>query len=138
MGQGRKPEFRSPFQTGPGKGVKPEAERGARLWSRRFWGGGCQWAPLERRDGVLKRHCLDGTYQGPLFMRCPCLPRDRCHHASLSLCINNYIKNIIVSVYQFSSVAQSCPTLCDPMNCSTPSLPVHHHLSEFTHTPSSQ
>ena len=28
---------------------------------------------------------------------------------------------------QFSSVAQSCPTLCDPMNCSTPGLPVHHH-----------
>ena len=35
---------------------------------------------------------------------------------------------------QFSSVAQSCPTLCDPMNCSTPGLPVHHHLSEFTQT----
>ena len=30
--------------------------------------------------------------------------------------------------YQFSSVAQSCPTLCDPMNCSTPGLPVHHQL----------
>ena len=28
---------------------------------------------------------------------------------------------------QFSSIAQSCPTLCDPMNCSTPGLPVHHH-----------
>ena len=35
---------------------------------------------------------------------------------------------------QFSSVAQSCPTLCDPMNCSTPGLPVHHHLPEFTQT----
>ena len=33
---------------------------------------------------------------------------------------------------QFSSVAQSCPTLCDPMNHSTPGLPVHHQLSEFT------
>ena len=32
----------------------------------------------------------------------------------------------------FSSVAQSCPTLCNPMNCSTPSLPVHHQLPEFT------
>ena len=39
----------------------------------------------------------------------------------------------------FSSVpvAQSCPTLCDPMNHSTPGIPVHHQLSEFTH-PSSQ
>ena len=35
---------------------------------------------------------------------------------------------------QFSSVAQSCQTLCDPMNCSTPGLPVHHHLPEFTQT----
>ena len=33
---------------------------------------------------------------------------------------------------QFSSVAQSCPTLYDPMNCSTPGLPVHHQLPEFT------
>ena len=35
---------------------------------------------------------------------------------------------------QFSSVAQSCPTLCDPMNYSTPGLPVHHQLPEFTQT----
>ena len=35
---------------------------------------------------------------------------------------------------QFSSVAQSCPTLCDPMNRSTPGLCVHHHLPEFTQT----
>ena len=35
---------------------------------------------------------------------------------------------------QFSSVAQSCPTLCDPMNHSTPGLPVHHQFPEFTQT----
>ena len=35
---------------------------------------------------------------------------------------------------QFSSVAQSCPTLCDPMNGSTPSFPVHHQLPEFIQT----
>ena len=34
----------------------------------------------------------------------------------------------------FISVAQSCPTLCDPMNCSTPGLPVHHQLPKFTQT----
>ena len=38
------------------------------------------------------------------------------------------------SSVQFSSVAQSCLTLCDPMNRSTPGLPVHHHLTEFTQT----
>ena len=35
---------------------------------------------------------------------------------------------------QFSSVAQSCLTLCDPMNCNTPGLPVYHQLPEFTQT----
>ena len=40
---------------------------------------------------------------------------------------------VLLSV-QFSSVCQSCPTLCDPMNCRTPGLPVHHQLPEFTQT----
>ena len=44
---------------------------------------------------------------------------------------NNIWKHLACSV-QFSSVAQSCPTLCDSMNCSTPGLPVHHQLPEFT------
>ena len=42
-----------------------------------------------------------------------------------------------IASFQFSSVqfrAQSCPTLCNPMNPSTPGLPVHHHLPEFTQT----
>ena len=39
-----------------------------------------------------------------------------------------------MDISQFSSVAQSCPTLCNPMNCSTPGLPVHHQLPEFTQT----
>ena len=42
----------------------------------------------------------------------------------------------IISSVQFSSVAQSCPTLCNPMNRSTPGLPVHHQLPEFTQTQS--
>ena len=37
-------------------------------------------------------------------------------------------------LFQLSSVAQLCLTLCDPMNLSTPSLPVHHQLPEFTQT----
>ena len=40
----------------------------------------------------------------------------------------------IYSSVQFTSVAQSCMTLCDPMNRSTPGLPVHHKLPEFTQT----
>ena len=38
------------------------------------------------------------------------------------------------SSVQFSSVAQSCPTLCNPIDCSTPGLPVHHQLPELTQT----
>ena len=41
---------------------------------------------------------------------------------------------IVQSSVQFSSVAQSCLTLCNPMNHSTPGLPVHHQLPEFTQT----
>ena len=39
-----------------------------------------------------------------------------------------------ISTFQFSSVAQSCLTLCDPMNRSMPGLPVHHQLPESTQT----
>ena len=52
----------------------------------------------------------------------------------------NMLSNLVITFLprsQFSSVssvAQSCPTLCDPMNCSTPGLPVHHQLPEFTQT----
>ena len=42
--------------------------------------------------------------------------------------------NDIQDVIQFSSVAHSCPTLCNPMDCSTSGLPVHHQLPEFTQT----
>ena len=39
-----------------------------------------------------------------------------------------------LDVIQLSSVTQSCPTLCNPMNHSMPGLPVHHQLLEFTQT----
>ena len=46
--------------------------------------------------------------------------------------VNIYASNIRSD--QISSVTQSCPTLCDPMNHSTRGLPVHHQLPEFTET----
>ena len=45
-----------------------------------------------------------------------------------------FCNSVQFSSVQFSSVAQSCPTLCDSMNCSTPGLPVHNQLPEFTQT----
>ena len=47
---------------------------------------------------------------------------------------NNHKKYCLTSFSQFSSIAQLCPTLCDPMNRSTPGLPVHHQLPELTQT----
>ena len=67
-----------------------------------------------------------------------------CHHrkicytffleiASASQC-SNIASNIILPLFPFSSVVWSCPALCDPMNCSTPGIPIHHQLWEFTQT----
>ena len=50
----------------------------------------------------------------------------------MDTCTNLYVKGYCR--VQFSSVTQSCPTLCDPMNRSTPGLPVHLQLPEFTQT----
>ena len=55
------------------------------------------------------------------------LHKNKCHH--LSMCPESS-----ASLIHFRSVAQSCLTLCNPMDCSTPGLPVHHQLPEFTHT----
>ena len=51
-----------------------------------------------------------------------------------SACHNQYFKIAYSFTIQFSSVAQSCSTLCDPMDGSTPGLPVHHQLPESTQT----
>ena len=95
-------------------------------------------------------HCLAGcqVFHGALPSR---LHSTKCVESS-RLCIQrwgrgrvcvgetfhfSYSMNIIrppQSSVQFSSVAQSCLTLCDPMNHSTPGLPVHHQLPEFTQT----
>ena len=55
-----------------------------------------------------------------------------CHKSVLHICVS--IPALQIDSVQFSSVAQSCPTLFDPMSRSTPGLPVHHQLPEFTET----
>ena len=61
-----------------------------------------------------------GSKSGKEYVKAIC-----CHPAYLT-----YMQSSV----QFSSVAQSCPTLCNRMNHSTPGLPVHHQLLEFTQT----
>ena len=72
------------------------------------------------------------------FSRASSQPRDQTHISCVS-CIGRRILYHSAtwesaSLIQFSPVAQSCPTLCHPMNRSTPGLPVHHQLPEFTQT----
>ena len=73
--------------------------------------------------------CL-GNVVAPLDMSFSLLLEDQEDQALVSEVDLSAI--FVLSSVQFSSVAQSCPTLCDPMNRSTPGLPGHHHLPEFT------
>ena len=56
---------------------------------------------------------------------------NKAKHPESLICSNNLVAWAILSV-QFTSVAQSCLTLCKPMDCSMPGLPAHHQLLEFT------
>ena len=63
--------------------------------------------------------------------------KDAWHHQSSGKCkgkLQWHITLHLLESVQFSSVAQLCLTLCDPMNCRIPGLPVHHQLLEFTQT----
>ena len=61
-----------------------------------------------------------------------CLP---CSSQTLPSLISTYTHTHVGPLpHMFSSVTQSCPTLCNPMNCSTPGLPVHHKVPEFAQT----
>ena len=63
--------------------------------------------------------------------------KEESEKASLKLNIqkmNIMTSSPISSVQVISLVIQSCPALCDPMDCSTPGLPLHHQLPEFTQT----
>ena len=79
----------------------------------------------------LISHALEKNHSSP-FRRLV-LTEDLGDSKGRILKISVFRMCIFTSV-QFSSVAQSCPTLCDPMNCSTPGLPVHYQLPEFTQT----
>ena len=83
--------------------------------------------------------CTDQDFQSPLQANLsqnksgeskhPCFVPD-----IMRQCFSQLSMILAVGLFQFSSVAQSCLTLSDPMNCSTPGLPVYHQLPEFTQT----
>ena len=78
-------------------------------------------------NGFSKKY-LDSNFQGTSAKKVECLKSQPDH-----ILISPTSREVLHK-HQFSSVAQSCPTLCDPMNHSTPGLPVHHQLPEFTQT----
>ena len=59
--------------------------------------------------------------------------KNRLNFVDLTICVFSYKLHMLNWIH-FSSVAQSCLTLCDPMDCSTPGLPVHRQFLEFTKT----
>ena len=79
---------------------------------------------------VLCRNILTQDNHLPIWLNYFCLRVYTLLRVYMYLYIYLYTQ---VSV-QFRSVTQLCPTLCDPMNCSTPGLPVHRQLPEFTQT----
>ena len=85
-------------------------------------------SPGEGTSNLLQYSCLGNPRDRSLAGHSPW----GCKRVGYNLATKQQ-QHISVSV-QFSSVAQSCPTLCDPMNRSTPGLPVHHQLPEFTQT----
>ena len=74
------------------------------------------------------------SFVGPISRNISCTFTSRIFiHLGLTFWSLNHFE--FVFVCQFSLVSQLCPTLCDPMNRSTPGFPFHLHLPEFTQTP---
>ena len=87
---------------------------------------------LQSMGSQRVRHDL-GTEQQPQFKSINSSAHSFLYSPTLTS-TDNYCKNHSFDSFQFSSVAQSCPTLGDPMNRSMPGLPVHHQLPKFTQT----
>ena len=99
---------------------------GYSLWGHKSWTRlSTQLTPIKHHN--KKPHRLPGFHHERVY-------QSHVHFVLQSIkCVKHCIKMYTAKLkVQFSSVTQSCPTLCDPMNRSTPGLPVHHQLPEFT------
>ena len=141
--------------------VRPESHQGpqqvvtsvAALWFHRvpsgpLWedGGGCpRWwlrhllftdaaGDIVHSQLGVKCRSFRQPLPQPFFPVCSPASWDEFPYLYSRMFVWANLKELSRSFSQFSSVAQSCPTLCDPMNHSAPGLPVHHQLPEFTQT----
>ena len=107
----------------------------ARLWQwlhlEGLWKAGCRTPSLTVSDS-WGRKCGLGIYISNNFSNDVDATGLEPHFENLE--VKMIPKHFLLGLFQFSSVAQSCSTLCDPMNRSTPGLPVRHHLPQFTQT----
>ena len=105
-----------------------------------LWFSGCAWSSLQHAGSrgagsvvVVQKHgcpmaCMILVPQPGIEPISPALGVQSLNH------LTKFNREVLLSSIQFSSVAQLCPTLCNPINRSTPGLPVHHQLPEFTQT----
>ena len=105
------------------EGIKPEKSQ----WDREL-----QYS--KRILGTIREHGIESR-EAWVYVSALILTDQFSPAASFFSSLNGdcYLTGLLVRI-QFSSVTQSCLTLCDPMNHSTPGLPVHHQLPEFTQT----
>ena len=104
------------------------------LSRQEYWSGLPFPTPGHLPDpGIKPRYLASSALVGRFFTTMPCGElKNTCVWIQVHACfVHTYVLYVRQSV---SSVAQLCPTLCNPMNCSTPGLPVHHQLPESTQT----
>ena len=95
------------------------------------------WDPRESGNGhcqTMSGRRLREWLLAKLPRKSPCLFSFRSHFLNCGSSAFYVLASWEDGLRQFGSVAQSCLTLCDPMDCSTQGLPVHHQLPEFTQT----
>ena len=88
---------------------------------------------IHTKETRIERDMCTPVFITALFIIARTWKQSRCPLADEWIIKLWYIYTMEYSV-QFSSVTQSCPTLCNPMDCSMPGLPVHHQLPELTQT----
>ena len=89
------------------------------------------WKILNSRRSCCSTSAINGMICGTMKLQ---YWQPEVFRKALSLSLYETLQRMVASSVQLSSVAQSCPTLGDPMNHSMPGLPVHHQLPEFTQT----